>query len=174
LPAVAKFFILHEKDHDTSEMKKNISTQEALLSMQKYCSYQERCHQEVRTKLISLGIYGDSLEEMICMLIDDDFLNELRFAKSYAGGKFRMKGWGRIKIIRSLKLKGISDFCIREAIREINADDYKQALNKILMKQLSMAADLLPLERKNKAYRYALSRGFESPLIEEFFNREFD
>ncbi|NBU35859.1 MAG: RecX family transcriptional regulator [Bacteroidetes bacterium] len=155
-------------------MKKYISQQEALISLQKYCAYQERCHREVRTKLIALGIYGEALEEIICSLIDDDFLNELRFAKTYARGKFRMKAWGRIKIIQSLKQKGITDYCIKEAIKEINPDDYQASLKNILTQQLEKENDLLPFERKSKAYRYALSRGYESKLIEEFFSREMD
>jgi regulatory protein len=112
------------------------------------------------------------LEEIIGNLIEDDYLNELRFAKTYARGKFRMKAWGRIKIIQSLKQKGITEYCIKEAMKEINLDDYKEALHLILVQQLEKCPDLPPFERKSKAFRYALSRGFESPLIEEFFARE--
>jgi regulatory protein len=122
--------------------------------------------------LLSLGIYGEHLEEIIGNLIEEDYLNELRFAKTYARGKFRMKAWGRIKIIQSLKQKGITDYCIKEAIKEINIDDYKEALHLILLQQLEKCPDLPPFERKSKAFRYALSRGFESTLIEEFFGRE--
>ncbi len=153
-------------------MKKYISQQEGLISLQKYCAYQERCHREVRTKLLSLGIYGEHLEEIIGNLIEEDYLNELRFAKTYARGNFRMKAWGRIKIIHSLKQKGITDYCIKEAMKEINLDDYKEALHLILLQQLEKCPDLTPFERKSKAFRYALSRGFESALIEEFFGRE--
>ena len=153
-------------------MKKYISQQEALSLLQKYCAYQERCHREVRTKLLSLGIYGEYLEEIIGSLIEEDFLNEIRFAKTYARGKFRMKAWGRIKIIQSLKQKGINDYCIKEAMKEINPADYKVTLHLILVQQLEKCPDLPSFERKSKAFRYALSRGFESPLIEEFFGRE--
>lgn len=148
-------------------MKKYISQQEALILLQKYCAFQERCHSEVRTKLLSLGIYGELLEEIIGQLIEDDFLNELRFAKTYARGKFRMKAWGRIKIIHSLKQKGITDYCIKEAMKEINPEDYKESLQVILTQQLEKFPDLSPFERKSKAFRYALSRGYESGIIEE-------
>ncbi|MFM7089356.1 MAG: regulatory protein RecX [Bacteroidota bacterium] len=148
-------------------MKKYISQQEALILLQKYCAFQERCHSEVRTKLLSLGIYGELLEEIIGQLIEDDFLNELRFAKTYARGKFRMKAWGRIKIIHSLKQKGITDYCIKEAMKEINPEDYKESLYAILTQQLEKFPDLSPFERKSKAFRYALSRGYESGIIEE-------
>jgi regulatory protein len=122
--------------------------------------------------LLSLGIYGEYLEEIIGNLIEEDYLNELRFAKTYARGKFRMKAWGRIKIIQSLKQKGINDYCIKEAMKEINIDDYKETLHLILAQQLEKCPDLTPFERKSKSFRYALSRGFESALIEEFFGRE--
>ena len=148
-------------------MKKYISQQEALILLQKYCAFQERCHSEDRTKLLSLGIYGELLEEIIGQLIEDDFLNELRFAKTYARGKFRMKAWGRIKIIHSLKQKGITDYCIKEAMKEINPEDYKESLHVILTQQLEKFPDLSPFERKSKAFRYALSRGYESGIIEE-------
>lgn len=148
-------------------MKKYISQQEALILLQKYCAFQERCHREVRTKLLSLGIYGELLEEMIGQLIEDDFLNELRFAKTYARGKFRMKAWGRIKIIQSLKQKGITDYSIKEAMKEINPNDYKESLHVILTQQLEKYPDLSPFEKKSKAFRYALSRGYESGIIEE-------
>jgi regulatory protein len=116
---------------------------------------------------LSLGIYGELLEEIIGQLIEDDFLNELRFAKTYARGKFRMKAWGRIKIIHSLKQKGITDYCIKEAMKEINPEDYKESLHVILTQQLEKFPDLSPFERKSKAFRYALSRGYESGIIEE-------
>jgi len=116
---------------------------------------------------LSLGIYGELLEEIIGQLIEDDFLNELRFAKTYARGKFRMKAWGRIKIIHSLKQKGITDYCIKEAMKEINPEDYKESLYVILTQQLEKFPDLSPFERKSKAFRYALSRGYESGIIEE-------
>jgi regulatory protein len=112
------------------------------------------------------------LEEIIGNLIEEDYLNELRFAKTYARGKFRMKAWGRIKIIQSLKQKGINDYCIKEAMKEINPADYKETLHLILAQQLEKCPDLTPFERKSKSFRYALSRGFESALIEEFFGRE--
>ena len=91
--------------------KKYISPEDALAKLQRYCAYQDRCHQEVRTKLIDLGVFGDTLEEIITDLIKDNFLNEERFARSYARGKFRMRKWGRIKIRQELKLRKISDYC---------------------------------------------------------------
>ncbi|MBK8342084.1 MAG: RecX family transcriptional regulator [Bacteroidetes bacterium] len=100
----------------------------ALNKLRHYCAYQERCHEEVRTKLLSLKIYGEGLEAIINKLIEDDFLNEERFAKAYAGGKFRMKKWGRGKIVQGLKLRKISDYCIKKAMLEIDESDYQKTL----------------------------------------------
>ena len=99
-----------------------------LNKLRHYCAYQERCHEEVRTKLLSLKVYGDGLEEIINQLISEDFLNEERFAKAYAGGKFRMKKWGRGKIIQGLKARKISDYCIKQGMSEIPEEDYQKFL----------------------------------------------
>jgi regulatory protein len=104
--------------------KKYISKDDALLKLQAYCAYQDRCHSEVRSKLLDLGIYGDDLEDIIVALIEDNFLNEERYARSYARGKFRIKQWGRLRIRRELKFRKISDYCIRKAMEEIDENDY--------------------------------------------------
>ena len=100
------------------------SIDEATLNIQKFCAMQDRCHSEVRTRLLEHGIYGDVLEGMISDLITNGFLDEERFAKSYVRGKFRMKGWGRNKIIRELKLRQVSPYSIREGLKEIDEDEY--------------------------------------------------
>ena len=90
--------------------KKYLSKEDALKKLQRYCAYQDRCHQEVRSKLLDLGIYGHDLEEVIVALIEDNFLNEERFARSFTRGKLRIKHWGRNKILQELKKKNI--FCL--------------------------------------------------------------
>ena len=92
---------------------------EALAKALKYCAYQERCHEEVRTKLIKLGMRGNDLENIMSRLIELNFLDEERFAKTYAGSKFRQMGWGKKKIIMELKKRRISDYCIMQAMKEI-------------------------------------------------------
>ncbi len=104
--------------------KKYISQAEALQKLQRYCAYQDRCHSEVRSKLLDLGIYGDELEEIIAELITDNFLNEERFARSYARGKFNIKKWGRHRIKQELKRRQITDYCLRKAMEEIEETDY--------------------------------------------------
>ena len=137
----------------------------ALAKLQRYCAYQDRCHQEVRTKLLSLKIYGEELEEVITELIRENFLNEERFARSYARGKFRMKKWGRNKIKQNLKLKKISDYCLRKAMEEINEEEYIHVLQGILQKQIEKHSDKKEHEARDKAIKYAISRGYETPLV---------
>jgi len=137
----------------------------ALEKLRKYCAYQDRCHQEVRSKLLSLKVYGDELEEIISELIKDNFLNEERFAKSYARGKFRMKKWGRMKIKQQLKLRHVSSYCIKKAMEEIEEDEYLSTLLEILEKQIQKHNKHSLFIAKDKAIKYAFSRGYESPLI---------
>ena len=86
--------------------------------MRRYCVTQDRCHSEVRTKLLKKHVYGDDLEEILSQLVSEDFLNEERFARSYARGKFRMNKWGKFKIRMMLKQKQVSDYCIRKGLED--------------------------------------------------------
>ncbi|HYH55386.1 MAG TPA: RecX family transcriptional regulator, partial [Anseongella sp.] len=133
----------------------------------RYCAYQERSQQEVRSKLYGLGVAGRLVEEVISTLIEDGFINEERFARAYSGGKFRVKGWGRVKIRRGLQSKGVSDFCIRAGLEEIDESAYLEKLTAILEEKLADPAEADPFKKKNKAVAYAVSRGFEAPLVWE-------
>jgi len=137
----------------------------ALAKLQRYCAYQERCHQEVRSKLISIKVYGDDLEEIISELISDNFLNEERFACAFARGRFRMKKWGRNKIKQHLKLKRISSYCLKKAMEEIDEEEYLSTLDDILRKKMEKHDDLNPLFAKDKAIQYAISRGYETSIV---------
>jgi len=137
----------------------------ALAKLQRYCAYQERCHQEVRSKLISIKVYGDDLEEIISELISDNFLNEERFACAFARGRFRMKKWGRNKIKQHLKLKRISSYCLKKAMEEIDEEEYLSTLDDILRKKMEKHDDLNPLVAKDKAIQYAISRGYETSIV---------
>ena len=153
-----------------NKSKKYLSKQEGLQKLQRYCAYQDRCHQEVRSKLIELGIYGDDLEEIIVELIEENFLNEERFARSYARGKFRFNCWGRIKITRELKMRKVSDYLIRKALEEIPETDYQQELYQFLERKLPLIKAKNDFERKQKLAAYAQRRGFESEYIWQTVN----
>ena len=114
---------------------KYISKADALTRLQRYCAYQDRCHQEVRNKLLELGIFGDDLEEIIYDLIQENFLNEERYARSFARGKFRIKKWGRNRIRQELKMRNISDYCLRKAMTEIEENQYLNVLREVLRKK---------------------------------------
>ena len=150
--------------------KKYTSKADALTKLQRYCAYQERCHQEVRSKLLDLGIYGDDLEEIIVELIQENFLNEERFARSFARGKFRVKKFGRDRIRRELKLRKISDYCIRKAMTEIDEADYLRTLHEVIEKKSNSLNGEDDFVRKGKVAKYAIGRGFESQLVWEVLN----
>lgn len=151
-------------------MKKYTSKDDALKKLQRYCAYQDRCHQEVRTKLLDLGIYGDDLEEIIAELIQENFLNEERFARSFARGKFRMKKHGRDRIRRELKMRRISAYCIRKAMTEIEEEDYLKTLGEVIEKKSKTLKETNPFVRKAKLAKYAIGRGFESAMVWEALN----
>jgi regulatory protein len=133
----------------------------------KYCTYQERSQQEVRDKLYELGLHRTEVEQGIAHLVSENYLNEQRFAIAYAGGKFRIKEWGRIKIKLALKQKKVSDYCIRKALEEISSSDYKKTLSKVLTSKSKDVKEKNPLKKKYKVAQYAISRGFEPELVWE-------
>ena len=152
------------------KQKKYISKSEALTKLQRYCAYQDRCHQEVRSKLLDLGIYGDDLEEVISELIQENFLNEERFARSFARGKFRIKKFGRNRIKQELKMRAVSAYCIRKAMTEIEEDEYLKTLSEVIDKKFNSIREENDFTRKGKVAKYAISRGFESKLVWELLN----
>ena len=131
-------------------MSKWVSREEALAKMQRYCAYQDRCHKEVRNKLLEMKVYGDWLEEIIVELIEDNFLNEERFACSFARGKFRIKQWGRSRIRQELKQRNISAYCIRKAMEEIDEQEYLNTLKTVMQKKSASLKEENPFKRKNK------------------------
>jgi regulatory protein len=130
-----------------------------------YCAYQERSQQEVRDKLYELGLWTDAVENIITELIGDNYLNEERFAKAYVQGKFKQKGWGKIKIKQGLKFKRVPDVLIKKALQTIDADDYLLMLQKILNKKAGTLTEKDAYKRRYKLQQYALGRGYESDLI---------
>jgi regulatory protein len=150
---------------EQAKSKKIIDQQAAYAKAEHYCAYQERAQQEVRDKLYEWELKPSEVEEIISRLIENNFLNEERFAKAYAQGKFNQKGWGRIKIKQGLKFKRVPDGLIRKALQGIPDDDYIQTLQSILTKKAAMLAEKNPLKRRHKLQQYALGRGFEADLI---------
>lgn len=138
------------------EIKKKISA---------YCAYQERCHLEVRNKLRQYGLYGTILENIMAWLITENFLKEERYARTIAGGKFRIKKWGRIKIVQFLKKKQVSDYCIRQAIEEINEDEYQEAIMILIKKKSNQLDESDRYKKTNKIARFMIGKGYEPDLV---------
>ncbi len=138
---------------------------DALRKAASFCAYQERTQQEVRDRLNDWDIYGDDAEEVIAELITQNYLNEERFAKAFAGGKFRVKGWGKRKIQQHLKQRGITGYNLNQAMNEIAPADYRETLTALLDKKRASLRDDNPLIIKQKLVRYAMSKGYESDLI---------
>ena len=137
----------------------------ALQKLQAYCAYQERCHSEVTAKLRELGMFGDEADAIMAQLIEDNFLNEERFAIAYARGKFRMKSWGKIRIRQELKMRHIPDYSIQQAMKAIDTEGgYLDTLERILRQKATEYMDE-DYQKTAKLYAFALRRGFESDLI---------
>lgn len=147
--------------------KKYVSREEALVRLQRYCAYQERCHQEVRKKLAGWGLYGAYADEVTAALVTEGFLNEERFARAYARGKFRMKGRGRRRIEYELKQRDISAYCIRKAMEEIDPDDYRSSLENQLRRKSTQLKARDHWDKKQKLRAFAYRQGFETELINE-------
>jgi regulatory protein len=139
----------------------------ALAKAERYCAYQERAQQEVRDKLYEWGLWPEAVENIITELIGGNFLNEERFAKAYAMGKFRQKGWGRIKIKQGLKLKKVSDVLIKKALQQIDGDDYEMMLSALLAKKSRLISEKDPFKRRYKLQQYAYGRGYETDIVVE-------
>ncbi len=139
-----------------------------MYKLQRYCAYQDRCHQEVRTKLIELGVYGIDLEEIITELIKENFLNEERFARSYARGKFYFKQWGKFKITTELRARKMSDYILRKAMEEIAEEDYLKTMDELVEKKHKDYNKINNLfERNQKIVNFLMTKGYEPDLAWE-------
>lgn len=131
-----------------------------------YCKYQERCHSEARNKLYELGFTSVAVEEQISLLIQQGLLNEERFARAYARGKWRMKQWGKQKIVYQLRQKKISEYCIRKGLAEIDEAEYEQALESLARKKAKeLKSEKNIFTKKAKIYRFLAQKGFETDLV---------
>lgn len=142
-----------------------MSIQEVKTKLYRYCAYQERCHQEVEQKLRDLGIYGDAAQEVITHLISENFLNEERFAKIYTASKFRLKHWGRLRIVRELEQRNLSRHCIRAGLTEIKEDEYRVSLRALLEKKASLLDLSNIYTLRDRVSKFAIQKGFEPELV---------
>src|SRR6476660_5446029 len=152
--------------------RKNIGKEMAMQKIRQFCSYQERNQQEVRDKLYSYGLYKQDVETLITQMIKENYLNEERYASNFAGGKFRIKHWGKVKIKYELKQKRISDYCIRMALASIDEADYRAGFEKQAETKLaSLKNETNKYTRMQKLKAYLLQKGYELNLISEFMHK---
>jgi regulatory protein len=152
--------------------KKYLTKEQALQKLKHYCGYQERSHSEVREKLYSLGVYKKEHDWIISTLIEENYLNEERFAAAFAGGKFRMKQWGRVKIKYELKQRQVSDYSIKKAMKEIPEDEYIKTLKKLADEKYASLKGEQYLIRKKKTMDYLVQKGYEHDLIKTVTGKE--
>lgn len=151
-------------------MKNTFTLLEARHKIQRYCAYQERCHYEVEEKLKTMGMIPAAREILISQLIEEDYLNESRFAKHYARGKFRIKKWGKIRIQKELKARKISEYNVKLGLKEIDPKDYLQTFYLLFEKRREAVKKEKPSLRKKKIFDYLVYRGWETSLIYEALN----
>lgn len=159
-------------DFDQPRKIKRLEPKEAKLKTADYCAYQERSQQQVRGKLYDYGLHMDEVEEIISELIVEGYLNEERFAKAYTGGKFRIKQWGKHKILQGLKQHKISDYCVKIGFKEIEEEAYYETLKNLLIKKSQIIKASNDYDRRNKIARYGIGRGYETALIWEIIESE--
>lgn len=145
--------------------QKSYTVDEALKALENFCTYQERCHQEVLKKLNDLKMIPEAQEKIILHLLQHNYLNEERFAKSFARGKFSIKNWGKYRIIKALKFKEISAYNIKVALEEIDDKDYFDTLYKIAERKSLLIKESNAFKKRNKLSNYLISKGFEVDLV---------
>ena len=151
--------------------KKQLTKEQALQKLRHYCGYQERCHAEVKTKLYELGVRKVDHDEILATLIEQDYLNEERFAIAFAGGKFRMKQWGRVKIKYELKQKQVGEYSIKKALKQIDESTYKQTLHNLYEEKWdSLKNEKNRFTKQAKTRDYLLQKGYESEMIMALLN----
>lgn len=150
--------------------KTTYTVDEALKKLEFYCSYQERSHKDVEGKLNKMNMIPEAKEKIILHLLEHDFLNEERYARSFARGKFRIKKWGKLRIVKELKFKGISKYNIESALKEISQEDYLNTFNELAEKKCSSIKENNLYKKRKKLINYLLYRGWESNLVYEKVN----
>lgn len=149
--------------------RKQLTKEQALQKARHYCGYQERSHLEVKEKLYSFGLYKQQVEELLSQLIEENYLNEERYAIQFAGGRFRMKQWGRVKIKYELKQKRVSEYCIKKAMKEIDEADYLSTLQTLATKKWASikGEGVNHYVKLSKTTDYLLQKGYEPELIKQ-------
>lgn len=146
-------------------MKDVFSIKEAKQKIEFFCAYQERCHEEVVSKLRSMKMDFGEIDQIMVHLLAENFLNEERFACSFARGKHRIKHWGKIRITNELKFRNISQTIINTALKEITPEEYLETFHALAERNWDSILEKNTLKKRKKFCDYILRRGFESNLV---------
>ena len=149
----------------------NFTINEIEQKLKRYCSYQDRCHSEVEKKLKEFDLIEEAKNKILFNLINENYLNESRFSENFVRGKFKIKNWGKIKIVQELKSRNISDINIKRGLMEIDEVEYKNKLENIFNKKLSSLENQSVINKKKKIFSYLSYRGWETSLIYEKINK---
>lgn len=152
-------------------LQKTYTVDEAQKILENYCAYQERCHKEVKVKLKEMKMIPEASDKIIVSLIEQNYLNEERFAKAFVRGKFRIKKWGKMRLLRELKFREISKYAINTAMQEIDDAEYDSVLDELIQKRIHQVSEKNIYKKKKKVADYLLYRGWESHLIYEKMNK---
>ena len=147
------------------QKKKSYTVDELQKKMEYYCVYQDRCHQEVERKMNEHQLIPEAQEKILLYLMQHNFLNEERFAKSFARGKFRIKHWGKQRIVRELKFRDISSYNIKTALKEIDEQEYLKTIFNITEKRNEAISEPNIYKRKRKLIDFLMRKGYENELI---------
>lgn len=151
---------------------KKLTKEQAHQKLKHYCAYQERSHSEVKEKAYSFGLRETEVEELLSELIQEDYLNEERFAIAFAGGKFRMKQWGKVKIKYELKQRQVSEYNIRRALKEIEEEAYQKTFQQVATKRWNSikGAGVNHFVKMSKTRDYLIQKGYEMELVNGFIH----
>ena len=152
---------------------KTYSLDKALEALQKYCSYQDRCHMEVEQKLKSMGMIPQASNHIIMTLIQENYLNEERFAMAFVRGKFRIKKWGRIRLTAELKKRHISSYLIQKSLKQISDSEYLTTFEVLAIRKANTLTGSQTRHKKKQLINYLIYRGWEPHLIYEKVNQLF-
>jgi len=145
--------------------KLTYTVEEAKKRLERYCSYQDRCHKEVEQKLYEMRMISEASELLLLYLLENDFLNEERYAKSFARGKFNIKNWGKNKIALELKQRKISKYNIDVALKEIEDESYHSKIKFLAVKKYELLSETDTFKKKQKLINFLLRKGYENYLV---------
>ena len=152
------------------DFKKTYTVEEAKSKLEAFCAYQERCHQDVTKKLSQMGMIPEAQDVIVVHLIQDNYLNEERFAKAFVRGKFRIKKWGKYRLTRELRQRDIGRSLIQVALAQINDGEYINTLDELAKKRLNNLREINLQKKRKKLADYLLYRGWESHLVYDKVN----